>query len=205
MARVDIHLGDIRQFVKEVETTSRELREIILTIIQEETTRAVKALKSLASGEAVTRRTGGLERAADANVVASPFTFDVELGFLKASDERTAAASYTLTGNAKMPITPVHAAKLAYPVRGVSPSDIIRSNTRGISVAVARQKYYLIYTDNAIMGRKLNSKIRKLYFLFARSDEVTVPKYIDLDKQADILIDNINKRMESEIGASYGE
>jgi hypothetical protein len=205
MPSVSVHVSDIRDYVRELATSARRIRPEVLAAIKKATEDAEEALRKLATGGAVQKRTGRLGKAVASKITERPYSFDIEVGFLKfrPSDERTVAASYTHTGESKMPIRPVSAEKLAYPVRGLSPGSIIRSNTRGLSVRAARDKYYLVYTDNAIMGRKLNSTVRDLVFLFARSDEVTVPQRIDLDEQEARLEENIANAIAERLDAEF--
>lgn len=191
-----IKIGDIRKLVK-VFGPTKQIRPLIRSILIDELRTAKNRFYELASGEAVVRREGALARSAAYTFEETLFTFHDDVGYLNARGATQAAAA-TLTGQVDMPLYPQFADQLAIPIPGVSAPEVIDAQGRNRhSVREVEKFYHLVFTDTAILGRRLHSKARDLVFLYAREKSVTVNRKIDLDKEINTMMNRIVNRIAS--------
>jgi hypothetical protein len=193
------HTKDLRRLAKQLEIPAKQLKIAVGVIVDDELEKVKKRLIAYASGGKVDKFHGNLARAAVSRVVKeTPYTIRAMFGY-ESGDRDIQSQANTLTGNARMPIKPIDARMLAFPAKSASPSWILnRSGTKCKTVAEAKKRYALVFKDNAILGRLRHSKLRRLFFLYVRRDKVTVPQYIDLDSELEVVSSNIQRRVAEE-------
>lgn len=189
-----------KELYHELERPVAEFRSDVRRILKEEAESAVKTLQEWVSDDRVHKITGDVYDSIGYLQYDTEYTSKIEVGFINhVRDDRTNAAISNIVGDSRMPIEPVHAEKLAYPILGVSPEIIAPRHARQLSIAEAREYYYLVFFENSIFGRLKGSKSRKLVFLYVRSEEEEPGGQIDMEELETEVEEKIAERLASEL------